>query len=610
MNHANPSVFRPIAAVIAASLIILLYACNLRTGTPATGEAPTDLLEATTLPVAEEFSYQPGIGSLVPWIDQSYVVYVPAGEFSMGQDEVTPSDHAPAHTVSVEAFWIHQTEVTNRMYTACVAAGVCEVPFKNTGQPYWYANPGHTLDPVVGVSWEQAATYCEWIEGRLPTEAEWEKAARGVEGDPYPWGDETPACDLLNYADCQETDQPVRVRTFLDGASPFLLADTAGNVSEWVQDWYDEDYYVTSPDSNPTGPASGTKRVIRSSNYDDPLDELEIVLRNSGKPSEHRADTGFRCVLTGETVGNPPPPVCEVLPYVPVLPEGESPVEPFPPDPTVSSFCMALPGSGASQGYVTLQFDHPVADGMYDITSSAGGLMVTYSGDTIGLSGPGIPVDTLIEITVCNAPVLMVAIEAECPVDYYLDEVTGTCRYGTPSMHDTPESCGPTEVWVPGYGCLHFCPVDPLIQCQCSLGYDWYESYHSTTPPGDYVICLPPDGPEDCLTDPLCSASNTCLEGYSYVTESDCCELPPDVPLYCPPGYTLKVSGSVAYCLPPHLDPLCTSFTVYIDNCNEPPPQLGCTDPGQYTNFGSCVAAFCRWVPDLTGGKDSYCTFP
>ncbi len=593
----------------AAPLVILLSACNLSFATPSASEpveAPTDTPD---LSLVEAVSYEPGIGSLVPWIDQSYVVYVPAGDFIMGQDEEdVTSDHEPAHSVYLDAFWIHQTEVTNRQYATCVAAGVCEVPFRTTGQPYWYASTGHALDPVVGVSWEQAVVYCEWIEGRLPTEAEWEKAARGTDGDPYPWGDEEPACDLLNFSDCQEINQPVRVRTFFEGASPFLLADTAGNVSEWVQDWYDEDYYATSPSSNPAGPVSGTRRVVRGSNYDSPLEELEIVLRDNALPSDHQADTGFRCVLTGETVGNPPPPVCEAAPYTPVLIE-DHPFDFYPPEFTVSSFCMA-DDSGASHGYVSLHFPEVVSAFDFTYNSTVPGVIFTTMSDdhTITLFGSSIPVDTHFEITLCDAEApLLPDLEAECPVDYYFDEDTDTCRYGTPEMHDTPETCGADEVWVPGYGCLHGVLMEGPWMLACPIGYDTYEPYHPEGTTGDWIICVPTDGPEECLTDPNCSANNRCPEGFSYVTESDCCELPPDMTPYCPPLYTLKISEE-HLCLPPELTPLCTTVSVYIPSCDEPPPPPACINPESYSTQETCEAAYCRWMRPPQ--QAPYCTYP
>jgi formylglycine-generating enzyme required for sulfatase activity len=297
-------------------LILVAVACG-----PSTTSEPTSPPVGTEPPIViDPIVYQPDVGSIVPWVDMSYVVYVPPGDFIMGQDETEPSDHSPAHTVDLDGFWIHQTEVTNRMYAQCVALGICTTPYHEPGKPFWYANPAFADSPVVGVSWVQAETYCEWIDGRLPTEAEWEKAARGTEGDPYPWGSEEPACNLLNYdGDCFLPAQPVDVRSYYAGASPFELADTAGNVSEWVYDWYDEAYYSASPSSNPTGPSQGDLRVVRGSNYGSPAEDVPIYLRSAIDPAEQHSEMGFRCVLSGETVANPPPPACELpifaIPY-------------------------------------------------------------------------------------------------------------------------------------------------------------------------------------------------------------------------------------------------------------------------------------------------------
>jgi formylglycine-generating enzyme required for sulfatase activity len=601
-----------------ALVLLLLLACNLTIATPiatpdATPDATTGGLTSTDQVVVTEtsldvFPYQPGIGSTVLWADQSYVVFVPAGDFAMGQDEDTPSDHTPQHTVYLDAFWIHQTEVTNRIYAACVDAGICTVPYHTSGKPNWYAIPQHANDPVVGVSWTQAATYCEWIEGRLPTEAEWEKAARGLEGDPYPWSDETPTCDLLNFGGCQETDQPVRVRSFFNGASPFQLADMAGNVSEWVQDWYNEEYYGNSPVSNPVGPADGTQRVVRGSSYNSLLEQVPVYLREKVNPNEHRAEVGFRCVLTGETVGNPPPPVCEVAAYIPgTVPD--HPIDLYPPEFISSSFCM-MDSEGDSQGYVALQFPGPIDPFDYTYISDVPGVVFTSMPDdhTVSLFGSSIPLDTNFEVTICTAEAPdLPFLEAECPPDYYFDPDTNTCRYGTPALHDTPSSCNIDELFIPGYGCLHACDSGTLL-CACPLGYDFYEGYTPPGLPGEFTLCVPPDGPEECLTDPNCSVSNTCLAGLTYDPEGDCCELPADVTPYCPPLYTLKISEIGATCTPPELVPLCTSFPVYIPNCDIP-VQLQCANPGSFGSQPACEAAACRWVRPSSQPKP-YCTYP
>jgi iron(II)-dependent oxidoreductase len=171
----------------------------------------------------------------------------------MGQDEVEPSDHSPSHTVTEDSYWIFRAEVTNRMYRACVELGVCTEPVQSP----WYTDAGYENAPVSGVTWDQAKGYCEWIGGRLPTEAEWELAARGTDARPYPWGEDEPTCNLLNFKDCLDPSEPNGVGSYPLGVSPFKMADMAGNVSEWVSDWYAEDYYANSPANDPTGPATG-----------------------------------------------------------------------------------------------------------------------------------------------------------------------------------------------------------------------------------------------------------------------------------------------------------------------------------------------------------------
>lgn len=283
----------------------------------------------------------------------------------------------------------------------------------------------------------------------------------------------------------------------------------------------------------------------------------------------------------------------------------------YPPEFVPSSFCMADPTTGDSMGYVTLEFSEPVAPGMYDISTSTGlGFTAHFIDDTIGLHGAGIPVDETFEVTVCfaEAPALTVE-EATCPADYYYEADTGTCRYGTEEMHDTPGTCDPMlEVWVPGYGCLNGVDESSGWAIMCPSGFFHYEHYESIDPPGLYTLCVPVDGPEECLTDPMCSASNQCPEGYSYITEVDCCELPPDVTPHCPPLYTLKTS-ELMLCEPPELEPLCTTVSFYIPNCDEPPPSL-CVNPESYHTLDTCEAAHCRWVLGFPGAPNGFCTYP
>jgi formylglycine-generating enzyme required for sulfatase activity len=221
-------------------------------------------------------------------IDNMTLVYVPAGEFTMGS-EIGSEDEQPSHTVYLDAFWIDQTEATNAMYAACIAAEGCS-PL--AGSPAdLSANPDL---PVQGAAWPEAVAYCAWAGRRLPTEAEWEKTARGTDNRLFPWGDETPTEELANFD--QIHDGIVAVGSFPAGASPYGALDMAGNVYEWVADWYGEDYYASSPANNPTGPESGIQRVLRGGAWNNLADNLRSANRFWAFPGRNDLD-GFRCAL-------------------------------------------------------------------------------------------------------------------------------------------------------------------------------------------------------------------------------------------------------------------------------------------------------------------------
>jgi formylglycine-generating enzyme required for sulfatase activity len=188
------------------------------------------------------------------------MVYIPAGEFIMGSDE-GDSDERPVHTVYLDAFHIDRTEVANAQYQACVEAGACDAPSNTT----YYDNSNYAQHPVVHVSWDDADAYCRWAGKRLPTEAEWEKAARGTDGRRYPWGNSEPDCNKANYNDC--VGLTTEVGSYPAGASLYGVLDMAGNVWEWVADWYDPGYYSQSPTRNPPGPDSGELRVLRGGSW-------------------------------------------------------------------------------------------------------------------------------------------------------------------------------------------------------------------------------------------------------------------------------------------------------------------------------------------------------
>jgi formylglycine-generating enzyme required for sulfatase activity/serine/threonine protein kinase len=240
-------------------------------------------------------------------VDGMILVYVPEGKFTMGTSDSSsngrpPNDSGyPAHKVYLDAFWIDQTEVTNGKYAQCVTAGVCEPPRYSDSftRSSYFGNPLFNDYPVILVDWGMAHAYCEWAGRRLPTEAEWEKAARGMDGRIYPWGYESPSSDLLNYGGI--VGDTVKVGSYPAGTSPYGVLDMAGNVEEWVNDldtYYPlTNYYTVSPYKNPTGPTHGQLNVIRGEDYLDKL-YLRVYDRGGGEPYDTSYTRGFRCVYS------------------------------------------------------------------------------------------------------------------------------------------------------------------------------------------------------------------------------------------------------------------------------------------------------------------------
>jgi eukaryotic-like serine/threonine-protein kinase len=224
------------------------------------------------------------------------MVYISEGTFVMGTND-SRVDMKPAHEVLLNAYWIDQYEVSNSQYARCVAAGACSEPLdvdSNTREDY-YTKPEFANFPVVHVSWHMADAYCRWAGGRLPTEAEWEKAARGTDQRLYPWGDNSPTRYLLNYADL--IADTTEVGSYPDGRSPYGMFDMAGNVREWIADWYDKDYYQYSPYENPTGPSDGDTRGIRGGAFNSDVNSVRTSYRMLGYPQNSGGHIGFRCVV-------------------------------------------------------------------------------------------------------------------------------------------------------------------------------------------------------------------------------------------------------------------------------------------------------------------------
>ncbi len=227
------------------------------------------------------------------------MVLVPGGSFLMGS-AYGALDEAPEHFVTLDTYYIDQYEVTNARYAECVTAGVCAPPtlIESTTHPNYYDNPEFANYPVIQVTWPMAQAYCERRGARLPTEAEWEKAARGSDGRPFPWGEEEPDCSFANFwgggPNC--VGDVSEVGLYEKGVSPFGLFDMAGNVWEWVLDWYGEGYYADSPEANPRGPSTGQHRALRGGSWSGEIMSIRTTTRGRNLPNKSYNYVGFRCV--------------------------------------------------------------------------------------------------------------------------------------------------------------------------------------------------------------------------------------------------------------------------------------------------------------------------
>jgi serine/threonine-protein kinase len=257
------------------------------------------------------------------------IVYIPAGEFLMGSTDEDPDaadNEEPQHTVSLDAYWMDRTEVTVAQFRAFAEATGYRTLAEQRGyadawvesaegwQPVTGADWRHPFGPesnaednhpVVQVSWDDAVAYCTWAGGSLPTEAQWEKAARGTDGRTYPWGDAFEGSSV-NFCDvhCQRASAyddgyqfTAPVGSYPAGVSPYGMLDMAGNVWEWTADRYAATYYAHSPAENPPGPAKGQYRVLRGGSWNHSKDGMRTAFRLDSSPTNVVDNFGFRCVL-------------------------------------------------------------------------------------------------------------------------------------------------------------------------------------------------------------------------------------------------------------------------------------------------------------------------
>ncbi len=272
------------------------------TVTPVTSEPlptkiPTQTKQPSQTPLSKNFVDDFG----------HYMALIPAGEFNMGSD-TGENDEAPVHTVYLDDFYIDQYEITNEQYAdflnqqgnqsqggkLWLDSSDADVRIHQSGGE-WKADLGYGDHPVIEVTWYGANAYCDWRGARLPSEAEWEKTARGLEERTYPWG-EGITCTKANYLGCVEDTASVGM--YLDGVSAYNVYDMAGNVFEWVSDWYDDKYYRQSPLEYPTGPGTGENRVLRGGSWLSSNKFLTVTNRGYSSPISSDNFFGFRCVVS------------------------------------------------------------------------------------------------------------------------------------------------------------------------------------------------------------------------------------------------------------------------------------------------------------------------
>ena len=315
-NKINSKIFTALAVLLS---LFILQAC-----TPNEAPIPTETAEIVTptaslVPSATPSPTATPTATPEPTPTKAYkageletrkqdgmeMVYVPAGSFEMGSDSEF-ADEMPLRQISMDAFFIDKYEVSNGQYQECLTAGACTEPGNLTtpSQESYFANPDFADYPVVYVDWAQAQAYCQWIGGDLPSEAQWEKAARGTDGRQFPWGNEGPDTqftfgaedfpnDYANFDDYQGDLTPVG--NYPNGASPFGALDMAGNVWEWTRDWYGA--YDAGQTVNPEGPESGTDKVVRGGAFDFGAWSIRSTYRGKQSPNYQNYQQGFRCIV-------------------------------------------------------------------------------------------------------------------------------------------------------------------------------------------------------------------------------------------------------------------------------------------------------------------------
>ncbi len=439
------------------------------------------------------------VGSTFLYFDGTTLVAVPGGPFTMGHGGVDD----PVHTVTLSDFWIYSTKVTNQQYALCVKSGQCTPPDLNKNPAY--NDISRFDDPVVGVDWTQAQAYCTYVHGNLPTEAQWEKAARGPNANIYPWGNNNPSCDLLNFNNC--VGQTTDVTKYPQGKSYYDALDMEGNSYEWVTDWFDELYYKTGPAQDPLGPDKGNVRSVRSSSYKSTSDQAPAATRFYADPTSHRNDLGFRCVVIDPTFFAP---LCQVTAlFGNNLSGNPGPATGKPDCPVVTISSQAF-GCGES-GYTVVKATDDKANDPNVPPAQVSGLtdppcQLTSAPGTWPQKYQCTNVKTSFKATITGQCYFPTAVNASCPAHYKLDTATDTCVWdgsgtsGTQCPAGTQydsvnKCCTATQGTASNFSA---CPVGTVFQ---NVGKGVYECLPAQN--GGWVI--PGSAPID--PSPVCSTN-------------------------------------------------------------------------------------------------------
>jgi hypothetical protein len=546
---------------------------------------PSDTPETLEVSVADLLE----AGTAMKWYDDGYLVFVPAGEVTLGDNQI---ENNQAYSVTLDDYWIYMFPVTNGQYSQCVATGACSAPASEEPYPD-ITDPTLKDDPVIGVTWDQAGAYCQWMKGRLPTKAEWEKAARGPQANTYPWGEVDPSCDLLNFDECEKLDVSV-VYEYPEGRSYYQAFDLAGNTFEWVFDLYENDFVSQLPGEEPYSPPYGTERTVRGSSYVSEKEMLPAAELYYLEPDQYRTDLGFRCVI-GEAQPDSFASPCIQTAFVDGL---TAPWQPGPqggndlpdleertcvPEKDVNStyYCA---NQALQQGGLDIYLTGMPGSEVYlKSWTSNPGVACVEGGNPIGCFGPE---GASVSFEIC----------ASCTPLPNMATVKLTCDSGFTLTHTDPPTCVYDGQPVPGGTCPANFKYDPIEDICVKVGQD----------------------------------SNECPVGYEYSPDTDCCtatfaEPSPDSPggsssyLTCPPGYgnvQLDATDSnegnwYATChylvFSTAVNESCEVMTFNLGEC-EDPPQKRCTNPASYKDKSSCEAAACKWM-DLAGAP-SKCVMP